>query len=142
MKVVNTLAFLGRAEEAIEHYREVLGAEILYLARFSECPDPSLVNPAMGDLIFHATLRIGETVIMASDVGCESTDQNPEFRGFALLLQMESPEHARQVFEGLSDGGRVIVPLEKSTFTALYGIVVDRFGVSWKINLAEQQATD
>jgi len=87
----------------------------------------------MEEKIFHATFRIGSTEISASDCGCEKRPPEPFFAGFSLLLRVETPEKADRFFAALSDGGRVQIPLVKTFFAERYGIVIDRFGVSWKI---------
>jgi len=87
----------------------------------------------MEDKIFHATFRIGSTEIMASDCGCEKPPAGTAFAGFSLAVRVESPEKAERFFAGLSDGGQIQIPLLKTFFAERYGIVVDRFGISWKI---------
>jgi PhnB protein len=133
MNVQTTLNFYGRTEEAIEFYRRTIEAETLFMMRFRECPDPSQLKPGIEEKIFHATFRIGSTEIMASDCGCEKPPSGTIFGGFAFALRVETPEKAERFFAALSDGGRIQIPLVKTFFAARYGIVVDRFGVSWKI---------
>lgn len=135
MPVITTLSFDGRTEDAINFYRESLGAEIVFLMRFRESPDQSHTKPGMEDLIFHATFRIDGTELMASDVGHGDLDSAARFRGFALALRLNSTDRARRVFDALADGGEILIPLAESAFTFLYGIVMDRFGITWKINV-------
>ncbi len=136
MPIITTLSFEGRTEEALDFYREVLDAETIFLMRFRDCPDPALWQPGMEDMIFHATFRIEGTEFMASDVGY-AKDANPApFVGFSLALPLESVDRAKRIFSALSADGQIMVPLAESTFTSWYGIVVDRFGVSWKINVS------
>ena len=137
MAVVTTLNFLGNTENALTLYREALGAETLFLMRFRDCPDKSLMQPGMEQMIFHATFRIDATEFMASDVGYSKDTAMPPFAGFSLTLNPESIERARAIFAALCDGGRVIIPLAESSFTGWYGIVVDSLGVSWKINVSK-----
>lgn len=87
----------------------------------------------MEEKIFHATFRIGSTEVMASDCGCEKPPAGPAFAGFSLALRVETPEKAERFFAALSDGGRILIPLCETFFAARYGIVNDRFGISWKI---------
>lgn len=135
MPIVTTLSFAGRTEEALRFYTEVLGAETVFLMRFRDNPDQSHAQPEMEELIFHATFRIEGTEFMASDVGYAKGKSPTPFAGFALALKLSSVERAKQVFAALSRDGRVVIPLAESAFTSWYGIVVDRFGVSWKINV-------
>ena len=137
MPVVTTLNFSGKTEEALNFYTDVLSAETDFLMRFRESPDQTYTKAGMEDMIFHATFRIEGTVFMASDVGYVMGEGHCPFSGFSLALQLDDVERAKQIFTALSNDGEVIVPLEKSAFTSWYGIVIDRFGVSWKINVNE-----
>ena len=137
MAVITTLNFFGRTEEALDFYRNALGAEVQFLMRFRDSPDPTH-PPEMDNMIFHATFRVEDTMLMASDVGFDGSESNPTFVGFALLLRLNSIDRAKQVFARLADGGEVIVPLAESSFTTLYGVVNDRFGISWKINVDQE----
>ena len=138
MNVQTTLNFYGRTEEAVEFYRRAIGAEILFMMRFRDCPDRSLMRPGMEEKIFHATFRIGSTEIMASDCGCERPPAKSTFAGFTFALRVETPEKAERFFAALSDGGQVQIPLLKNFFAERYGIVIDRFGISWKIMVASK----
>ena len=133
MDVQTTLNFYGRTEEAVKFYCQTIEAETLFLMRFRDCPDPSQLRPGMEEKIFHATFRIGPTEIMASDCGCERPPTGTTFAGFSLLLRVDTPEKAERFFAALSDGGQIQIPLLKTFFAELYGIVIDRFGISWKI---------
>ena len=139
MPVVTTLNFAGRTEEALKFYAETLGSETVFLMRFRDCPDPAYAQAGTGKLIFHATFRIEGTEFMASDVGYEKGKAPPPFSGFALALKLRSVPRAKRIFAALGEEGRVIVPLAESAFTGWYGIVADRYGVSWKINVEAKQ---
>ena len=133
MNLQTTLNFYGRTEEAVTFYARAIEAETLFLLRFRDRPDHAPVKPGTEDKIFHATFRIGSTEIMASDCGCEQPPTGTNFAGFSLLLRVETPEQAERFFAALSEGGQVQTPLQKTFFAARYGIVIDRFGISWKI---------
>jgi len=133
MNVQTTLNFYGRTEEAVTFYNQTIEAETLFLMRFRDCPDRSQVRPGMEEKIFHATFRIGSTEVMASDCGCEQAPTGTNFAGFSLALRVETPEKAERFFAALSDGGQIQIPLQKTFFAARYGIIIDRFGISWKI---------
>jgi PhnB protein len=135
MSIVTTLDFAGRTEEALRFYAEALRSETVFLMRFKDCPDPTYARAGMEGLIFHATFRIEGTEFMASDVGYVQGRAPALFSGFALALKLGSARRAQRIFAALREDGRVVIPLEKSTFTGWYGIVVDRFGVCWKINV-------
>jgi PhnB protein len=133
MNVHTTLNFFGRTEEAVAFYCRTIEAETLFMMRFRDCPDPSQSRPGLEEKIFHATFRIGSTEIGASDCGCERAPTGATFAGFSFAIQVETPEKAERFFAALRDGGQVQIPLVKTFFAARYGIVIDRFGISWKI---------
>ena len=138
MSLTTTLNFFGQTESAVEFYRDYLDAEVLMTRRFSECHDPKLANPEFPDKIFHATFRIGGTQVMASDVGCHDPENVASFSGFALGLHVASAEAAEKYFAALAESGKVQVPMTETFFANRYGIVTDRFGVSWKIIAADE----
>ncbi len=123
----------GRCEEALAFYRKALGAEVEMMLRFKESPDPAMVPPDGGDKIMHACFRIGDTRVMASDGRCLS---QPTFQGFALSLTVNDEAEADRFFGALSDGGQVQMPLAKTFFSPRFGMVGDRFGVSWMVLVA------
>jgi PhnB protein len=132
------LFFEGRCEEALEFYRKTLGAEITALVHFKDIPDPNMRPPGAENKIMHASFRIGESTVSASDGRCQGS-QN--FRGFSLSLNVPNEGEAEQLFAALAEGGRVQVPLGKTAFAARFGMVEDRMGVSWTINVAAQGKT-
>ncbi|MEM8735493.1 MAG: VOC family protein [Planctomycetota bacterium] len=140
MPVVITLGFTGQTEAALKHYEDALGAEVLFLMRFRDAPDSTFTRPGIEDLIFHATFRVFDTIIEASDVGYEGPESKPTFAGFALLIKVKSADAAKRAFAALAEGGHVVVPFAESKFTAWYGVVTDRFGVSWKLNVESNDA--
>lgn len=129
MNIQTYLFFDGCCEEAIELYRDVFGAELLYQMRFREGP-ASLVTADNEDKIFHATMRFGETVINLSD---DLKQERGSFGGFAILAHLDSDAEAEKAFVLLSEGGRVDMPVQEVFWASRYGIVTDRFGVTWKI---------
>ncbi|MDQ2693900.1 MAG: VOC family protein [Pseudomonadota bacterium] len=133
MQVQPYLFFDGRCEEAVEFYRKVLGAEVTALMRFRESPEPSdpgTLPPGSGDKIMHASFRVGDTTVMASDGQCSG---RPSFQGFALCLTVADGAAAERLFAALGDGGQVQMPLAETFFAPRFGMVADRFGVSWMI---------
>jgi PhnB protein len=124
------LIFNGRCEEAVEFYRQALGAEIIMLVRFKDAPDPSMCTPGSENKVMHATLRIGETIILASDGRCTG---QMSFAGFSLSLAVKTTEDADSFFAVLAVGGQVQMPLTKTFFSPRFGMVADRFGVSWMV---------
>jgi len=138
MDVQTTLNFYGRTEEAVKFYCRTIEAEILFMMRFRDRPDNPELRPGTEEKIFHATFRIGSTEIGASDCGCENSPTKTTFAGFSLLLRVDTPEKAERFFAALSDGGQIQIPMVKTFFAERYGIVIDRFGISWKIMFASR----
>ena len=128
MQIQPYLFFDGRCEEAIEFYRATLGAEVTMLMRFKDSPEP--VSPGSEEKVMHANLRIGEATVLASDGRCLG---RPSFAGFALSLTIADEVEAERLFAALGDGGQVQMPMTKTFFSPRFGMVADRFGVSWMI---------
>jgi len=137
MKVQSYLSFEGRCDEALGFYKKALGAEVVQLMRYSEAPAPEPSDNADAscggampspDKVMHAVVRIGETELMASDGRCSG---QPEFKGVMLALTASTDAEARKWFDALADGGQVMQPLMKTFFTSSFGMLNDRFGVSW-----------
>ena len=128
------LFFDGRCDEALEFYRRALGAEVTMLARFKDSPDPTMCPPGAGEKVMHASFRIGETTVLASDGRCEG---RPSFQGFALSLTVPTEAEAERLFASVADGGQVQMPLAKTFFSPRVGMAADRFGVSWMILVAQ-----
>ena len=139
MQVQPYLFFEGRCEEAIDFYRGALGAEVTALMRFQDNPDPQqgACGPVAGDKVMHASFRIGETTVMASDGMAEG---NPSFKGFSLSLSAPDETAAERMFNVLADGGQVQMPLSQTFFSPRFGMVADRFGVSWMIIVNPEEA--
>ena len=133
MLVQPYLFFDGRCEEAVEFYRSRLGAEMTMLMRFKDSPEPhqpGMVPPGSENKVMHASFRIGETTVMASDGRCLG---NASFQGFSLSLTVPNEGEAERLFAALGAGGHVQMPLGKTFFSPRFGMVAERFGVSWMI---------
>jgi PhnB protein len=131
--------FNGRCEEALEFYRTALGAEVEMMMRFKDSPEPpkpGMCAPGSENKIMHASVRIGDTSLMASDGRC---DGKPSFQGFSLSLSVADEDEAERLFAALGKGGQVQVPLAKTFFSPRFGMVTDRFGVLWMVLAAPEQ---
>ncbi len=127
------LFFGGRCEEALEFYGRALGAEVLFMTRFKENPEPQPNMPdCFEEKVMHATVRIGATTFMASDGRCEG---EAVFEGFSLSLSVPDEAAAEQAFSALSEGGLVTMPLEKAFWSPKFGMLTDRFGVGWMVSV-------
>ncbi|HKW54715.1 MAG TPA: VOC family protein [Stellaceae bacterium] len=133
MQVQPYLFFDGRCEEAINFYRKAAGAEVVMVLRFKEAPEPhqpGMIPPGAENKVMHAAFRIGQSTVLASDGHCKG---KPSFQGFSLSLTVASEAEADRVFAALGDGGQVQAPLSKTFFSPRFGMVADRFGVTWMV---------
>jgi PhnB protein len=132
MQVQPYLSFEGRAEEAIEFYKRAVGAKVNMMMRYAEMPEPppGSVTPGTENKIMHSALTIGDSVILATDGYCTG---KTKFEGISLTLNVEDDADAKRRFESLADGGEVTMPLNKTFFASSFGMLKDRFGVSWMV---------
>jgi PhnB protein len=129
------LFFNGNCEQAVEFYRKALGAEVEMMMRFKESPEPpkpGMVPPGHENKIMHTSFRVGQTTVMASD-GCST--EKPNFSGFSLSLAVQTEAEADLAFAALADGGKVRMPLAKTFWSPLFGMVEDRFGIGWMVSV-------
>jgi PhnB protein len=108
------------------------------LMRYKESPEPpppGRIPPGWENKVMHASLRIGQTVFMASD-GCSA--EKASFQGFSLSLSPATKEEAEKVFTALANGGQVQMPLGKTFWSPCFGMVQDRFGVCWMISVEQK----
>jgi PhnB protein len=128
------LFFDGRCEEALAFYQEKLGAEVLMSMRFKDSPEPASCGEGGTapdpEKIMHASFMIGESLIMASDGNCQG---KTHFDGFSLSISVNEKAEAERIFAALSDGGQVCAPLVETFFSPAFGMLIDRFGVSWMV---------
>ncbi len=133
MKVQSYLFFDGRCEEALNFYKKTLGAEISGLMRYKESPEPcpeGMIPAGSEEKIMHVSFRIGDTELLASDGRCQG---KPNFQGIGQALTVANAAEADKVFAALADGGQIQMPLAKTFFSPRFGMVADKFGVSWMI---------
>jgi PhnB protein len=132
MRVEPYLNFNGRCAEALEFYKRALDAKVTMLMHFKDCPDPQpgMIPPGTEDKVMHASMLIGQTRVMASDGRCSG---HTDFNGINLSLSVDSEAEADKTFNALADGGKVTMPLTKTFYSPRFGMVTDRFGVSWMV---------
>jgi PhnB protein len=126
------LSFGGRCEEAIAFYCTALDAKVEMLRHFKESPEPLPGMPLdWGDKVMHAILTIGASRVMATD-GCWATRQSSEC---SLSLTLPDEAAAHHAFATLAKDGTVGMPLEKTFWSPCFGMVTDRFGISWMVTV-------
>ena len=133
------LFFGGRCNEALEFYRTAVGAQIDMVMRYKESPTPmppGSIPPGFEDKVMHASFRIGDCRIMASD----GNEQGAKFDGFSLSLAVATEAEADRAFAALAQGGKVGMPLAKTFWSPKFGMLTDRFGVGWTVTVATNNA--
>ncbi len=130
MHVQPYLFFEGRCEEALDFYQSALGAKVEMMMRYADAPPDSDAPSAPKDKIMHAAFSVGDTSIMCSDGMCSGT---PNFGGISLSIAAKDKAEAEKLFGGLGAGGQVQMPLAETFFSPAFGMVADKFGVSWMI---------
>jgi PhnB protein len=134
MQIQSYLFFDGRAEEAIEFYKKALDAQVTMLMRWKDSPDKSMCTPSNENKVMHSYMTIGETGVMISD---GRNTGNLKFDGFALSITTKTEAEADKLFGALGAGGKVTMPLGKTFFSPRFGMLADKFGVSWMILVAQ-----
>jgi PhnB protein len=128
------LCFNGRCEEAIELYRKALGAELEMLMRWNEAPPEACggapMPPNWDNKVMHCSMRVGEARIMMSD---GNSADPARFTGVSLSISVKDETQADRVFGALGQGGQVQMPLGETFFSPRFGMVADKFGVSWMV---------
>lgn len=135
MQIQPYLFLDGRCEEAIEFWRKAIGAEVQMMMRWKDCPDKgNMPSAPPDDKVMHASVRIGDSTILASDGQCSG---QANMQGFALSLTAATPAEAERVFKALGEGGQVQMPMAKTFFSPAFGMLADKFGVSWMVYVAQ-----
>jgi PhnB protein len=133
MQVQAYLFFDGRCDEALDFYREAIGAKVGTVMRWKDCPDESARSGPNADKVMHAQFEVGDTAILASD---GRNSGAPKFDGFALTITAPSEAEADRVFDALANGGQITMPMAKTFFSPRFGMLADKFGVHWMILVA------
>ncbi len=144
MTTVNVyLNFDGQCEEAFEFYKSVFGGEFSYLGRFNEMPqdENNKLSEADGNKIMHVSLPISaETNIFGSDTIGAWSPKLIQGNNYSISINASSKDEADRLFNGLSAGGQVTMPLENTFWGAYFGMFVDKFGINWMVNFDENPA--
>ena len=135
------LNFNGNCEDAFTFYKSVFGGEYPYIGRFKEMPPQEGVPPLpkdMEDKIMHVSLQISkETSIMGSDTGGEWASSYKQGNNFSISINAESKEEADKLFNGLSSGGTITMPMNKTFWGDYFGMFTDKFGINWMVSFNE-----
>lgn len=134
------LTFNGNCEEAFNFYKSVFGGEFPYIGRFKDMPSETPLPENVGNLIMHVTLPISsETILMGSDSNEAFGQVAQAGTNVAISINTDSEDEATKLFNGLSAGGKVTMPLEKTFWGAFFGMFTDKFGIHWMVNYDYEQ---
>ena len=137
------LNFKGNTEEAFNFYKSVFGGEFAMLMRFKEAPgqegcEEQNIAGNEPEKIMHIALPIGESVLMATDAVGAMAEKLTTGNNFSISINAQSKQEAERIFNGLSEGGNVTMPLADTFWGAYFGMLTDEFGVNWMINYDEK----
>lgn len=141
-KVNAYLTFNGNCEEAFLFYKSVFGGEFPYIGKFKDMPqeDGNKMDPSMAEKIMHVSLPISkETILMGSDTGGEWASSFKEGNNFSISITADSKEEADRLFQGLSAGGNVTMPMDTTFWGDYFGMWQDKFGINWMMSFNENQ---
>jgi PhnB protein len=133
MKINPYLFFNKQCGDAFLFYEKALGGKNLVVMTYGDAPGMAEhTPPGMKDAVIHASVMIGDTILMGSDGSGQEEVGKPQ--GFSVSLQPKTPEEARRAFDALAAGGTVRMPLDKTFFSPAFGMLTDKFGVPWMVN--------
>lgn len=133
------LNFNGNCEEAFNFYKSAFGGEFSYVGRFRDMPsdNDNAVPEEEGNKIMHISLPISaETTLMGSDTGGEWAPSFTQGNNFSISINAESKEEADKLFNGLSAGGKVTMPMNNTFWGDYFGMFMDKFGINWMVSFA------
>lgn len=136
------LTFNGNCEEAFNFYKSVFGGEFPYIGRYKEMPADGgkPVDPKDANKIMHVSLPISsETMLMGSDTGGEWASGFKQGNNFSISISTDSKANADRIFNALSQGGSVTMPLANTFWGDYFGMLTDKFGINWMMSFNEKQ---
>ncbi len=135
MRVEPYLMFSGRCEEAIAFYKQAIGAQATMVMRFDESPDknhPMPLPPNWGPKIMHCAIKVGDTIVLASD---GMSEEPVSYAGVSLSITADNEAQVKRLFDALSQGGKVFMPPSKTFWSPCFGMTSDKFGVNWMVGV-------
>jgi PhnB protein len=133
------LIFDGNAKEAVSFYEKALGGKVVGIMTYGDLPaDPDHPMPEeVKSRVMHAHLKVGDADLMFSD----TYPGEPYQRGNAIQIAIrpQEPEVAESIFNALAEGGQVVLPLQKTDWSPMYGMVTDRYGITFQVNVTAGQ---
>jgi PhnB protein len=135
MTISPYLFFKGKCAEAMKFYEKATGGKIDMIMPYAGTPGEEHVSKEWKDKIMHASMKIGDTWLMASD---GTPDFKEDFGGFSVAIELKTPQEAEKVFKALSEGGTVRMPMAETFWANRFGMLTDKFGVPWMVGNSKQ----
>ncbi|MGG1944478.1 VOC family protein [Trinickia sp. NRRL B-1857] len=134
MVVQPYLHFYGRCEEALAFYEQALGAQVTFKMRHKDAPGDYALAGEAGERIMHASFKVGQTTLMATD-GPANDANAPAYSGFSISVSLDNMAKGEKIFDALAQGGEIRFPWQSTFWAKGFGMVVDKFGVPWMVNV-------
>ena len=128
MQLHTYLNYGGNCEQAFRFYEQHLGGKITFLMRHGEQPTPSEATPDWNGKVLHARMNLGGTELLGADI-----PGHQPMRSAYLSLTLSSDDEAERVYELLSDGGQLFMPMQETFFASRFAMLRDKFGTSWML---------
>ena len=126
--------FPGNCNEAISFYKEVLGAEVKVINYFKDAPADSGMEGLADDFVMHSEVKILDSILVMTD----GAEKRPNGDNFCFMIIKETENEVSELFNKLAEGGNIIVPLGPQFWAPTYGMVEDKYGVTWQIMTTEE----
>ena len=136
INIVPYFNFGGNAKEALAFYEKALGGKVVFSSTFGESPGGDKMPPEMRDRIMHATFNAGDLKFMASDG--PPAHEIKVGNNVTLSLHGTSADELKKAFDGLAEGGTVTMPLQATFWAELFGMLIDKYGISWMVNYSKE----
>jgi PhnB protein len=136
MTTINSyISFNGRCEEAFTFYKSIFGGEFSYLGRFKDMPSEQELSETDKERIMHVSLPISDETVLMGDDSLECTGKTVTAgNNVHLSVNASSEDEAHRIFRSLAEGGTITMPIEKTFWGALFGMLIDQFGIQWMVN--------
>lgn len=140
MALINPhINFNGNAEEAFNFYKSVFGGEFAKIIRLRDIASPEFpVSESEANKILHIALPIGGNLLMANDVPEHLGRVNENENRSKISVSAGSKEEADKLFSGLSEGGKIEMPIADSPWGSYFGMFRDKYGIEWMIDYVPQ----
>jgi PhnB protein len=138
MVVQPYLYFHGRCDEALAFYERALGAEVTFKMRHKDAPGQQAPEGEAGERIMHASFKVGQNTLMATD-GMPGETTPPTYSGFSISVSLDSMAKGEKIFNALAEGGEVRFPWQSTFWAKGFGMVTDKFGVPWMVNVENKE---